>query len=100
MAINQDTLSGKWKEIKGEITRKWGQLRESDLDETKGNAESLTGLLQQKLGLAKDEASRQLSDIAARYENEGSQTQHNIADKANAKIDEWKDKLRDDDRRH
>ncbi len=83
MAINQDQIEGKWKEIKGDIRKKWGQLTENDVEATRGNLHSLAGVLQQKFGLAKDEAIKHLNEITERHTSQ-----------LNAKIDQVKDRLK------
>ncbi len=49
-------LNGNWRYVKGEFRRTWGALTDDDLEKTKGNAEALIGLLEIRLGLARDEA--------------------------------------------
>ena len=83
MAFNQDLIEGKWKEIKGDIRKKWGQLTENDVEATRGNLTSLVGILQQKLGLAKEEATKHLDEITSRYSTQ-----------ANIKIDHAKTQLK------
>jgi uncharacterized protein YjbJ (UPF0337 family) len=73
MTINNDILQGKWKEITGELQKKWGQLTDSDLHETKGNFHSLVGLLQQKLGMAKEEVETKLQEITDRFSHSANQ---------------------------
>lgn len=92
--FNSDELNGKWKEIKGEITKKWGQLSDNELEVTKGNAESLVGLMQQKLGMKKEEVHQQLSEVASRWRKEGGRVVEKVADSANRKIDEAKKNLK------
>jgi uncharacterized protein YjbJ (UPF0337 family) len=84
--MNNSILSGKWKEIKGEVMKTWGELTSDEVDRTKGNAQSLVGLLQQKFGMAKDEASKHINDLIAKH-----------SDQVNSKIDGAKTSLRDDD---
>jgi uncharacterized protein YjbJ (UPF0337 family) len=79
MAFNQDQVEGKWKEIKGDIRKKWGQLTENDVEATRGNLHSLVGVLQQKFGVAKEEATKHLNEITERYSG-----------KVNTKIDQAK----------
>jgi uncharacterized protein YjbJ (UPF0337 family) len=92
--FNSDELKGKWLEIKGEITKKWGELTENDLETTKGNFVSLVGLLQQKLGLKKEEAHQHLNEIADRWLKKSEAAQSKVADTANQTIDDEKDKLK------
>ena len=88
--MNQDLLKGKWLEIKGEIQKTWGNLTGDDLDKTKGDAKSIAGLLQQKYGLAKDDASQKLTDIYARFEGKKDQ----VVDKVSNKVADVKSDLR------
>ena len=94
MMINQDTLSGKWKEVKGEIQKKWGQLTENDMESTKGNAHSLIGLIQQKVGIAKDEATQYIHEMTERFKDHSAGTESKIADKANSAIDSAKTEIK------
>jgi uncharacterized protein YjbJ (UPF0337 family) len=68
--INRDVIEGKWKEIKGEIMKTWGELTEDEVDRAKGDITSLSGRLQQRYGYAKDEVSARINDIMRKYENE------------------------------
>ena len=84
--MDKDMFKGKYKEISGEIKKKWGELTEDELQRTKGNMESLTGLLQQKFGVAKEKASQELSEIFNRHKED-------VSNKVNSKIDSAKAKL-------
>lgn len=66
--MNSDLLKGKWTEIKGEIQKTWGNLTGDDLEKTKGDMTAIGGLLQQKYGMAKEEASTKLSSIYGRFQ--------------------------------
>lgn len=61
---NQDILSGKWKQLRGQVKQKWGKLTDDELDRVEGRAEELAGLLQERYGLAREEAKKQLKDMA------------------------------------
>lgn len=67
---NKDILDGKWKQMKGQVKQKWGKLTDDELDRIDGRAEELTGLLQERYGLAREEARKQLKDMAANVSNE------------------------------
>lgn len=58
--MNKDTLEGQWTQIKGKAREQWGKLTDDDLDQVKGKAEQLAGRIQERYGVAKDEASRQV----------------------------------------
>ena len=61
--MNQDRMQGSWKEFKGKIKEKWGKLTDDDLDVAEGNRDQLIGRIQQKYGLAKEEAERQYDEL-------------------------------------
>lgn len=60
--MNSDTLKGKWKELKGAAKERWGRLTDDDLDVIAGQADQLIGRLQQRYGIARDEAQKQVDD--------------------------------------
>ena len=61
--MNEDILNGKWKQFKGDIQEKWGDLTDDELDQANGNRNKILGTLQERYGLAKDEAEKQLKDF-------------------------------------
>lgn len=61
--MNSDILQGKWKQLKGDIQTKWGELTNDDLDQIEGNQEKMLGILQERYGYAKDEARKQLDSF-------------------------------------
>jgi uncharacterized protein YjbJ (UPF0337 family) len=64
--MNDDRLRGTWKQFRGRIREQWGRLTEDDLDVIAGKREQLLGRIQQRHGVAKDEAQRQVSDFERR----------------------------------
>jgi uncharacterized protein YjbJ (UPF0337 family) len=58
--MNKDTLAGEWKQLKGSVKKQWGKLTDDDLSTVEGNRDQLLGKIQERYGLAKDEAQRQL----------------------------------------
>lgn len=56
-----------WRDLKRELLSKWRELSENDLEKTKGNSRSIITLLEQKVGLAIDEASEKFAEIASHY---------------------------------
>ncbi|MGZ3774530.1 MAG: CsbD family protein [Pseudobdellovibrionaceae bacterium] len=61
--MNKDIFQGKIKEISGEIKKKWGVLTDNEILQTKGDIEALSGLVQKKVGLSKDQASKQVNEL-------------------------------------
>ncbi len=62
--MNWDQIQGKWKEWRGAAQEQWGQLTNDDLDVVEGNRDQLVGKIQQRYGVAKEEAERQVDDWA------------------------------------
>lgn len=60
--MNKDILKGKFKQAKGEIQKKFGEITDSDLDELKGDAKIMLGKLQEKYGLTLEEAKERLEE--------------------------------------
>jgi uncharacterized protein YjbJ (UPF0337 family) len=60
--MNWDQIKGKWHEIKGSVRAKWGDLTDDDIEALDGNREKMVGKIQQKYGLAKEEAEKQVDE--------------------------------------
>ncbi len=58
--MNQDTIKGQWKQLGGSMKEHWGKLTDDDLQVTEGNAEYLAGKVQERYGIARDEADAQV----------------------------------------
>ena len=54
--MNWDQVEGKWTQMKGSIKQQWGKLTDDDLDYIAGSRDKLIGKLQERYGLAKEEA--------------------------------------------
>jgi len=63
--MNQDTLKGQWKQLKGRVREQWGKLTDDDLDQIQGKTEQLVGRVQERYGIAKDEAQREVDSWMA-----------------------------------
>jgi uncharacterized protein YjbJ (UPF0337 family) len=60
--MNWDQIKGKWHEVKGSIRAKWGELTDDEIEQLDGNREKMVGTIQQKYGVAKEEAERQVDE--------------------------------------
>jgi uncharacterized protein YjbJ (UPF0337 family) len=60
--MNTDIFQGKWKQVKGDVQKRWGKLTNDNLDEINGDGEKLLGKIQESYGVARDEAEKQLKD--------------------------------------
>ncbi len=64
--MNDDRLEGSWKQIKGKVKEQWGKLTDDDLDVIAGRRDQLLGRIQQRHGLARDEAQAQVETFERR----------------------------------
>lgn len=64
--MNEDRIRGNWKQVKGKVKEQWGKLTDDDLDVIAGKRDQLLGRIQERHGIAKDEAERQVEDFERR----------------------------------
>ena len=60
--MNWDRIQGNWKQVVGKAKAQWGKLTDDDLDVVAGRREQLEGKIQERYGIAKDEAEKQLAE--------------------------------------
>jgi len=60
--MNWDQVEGKWKQMKGSVKTRWGKLTDDDLDVIAGQRDQLVGRIQERYGIAKDDAQRQVDE--------------------------------------
>ena len=58
--MNRDTLKGQWKQLKGHAKETWGKLTDDDLLRVEGNADRLAGIVQERYGVTREEAGKQI----------------------------------------
>jgi uncharacterized protein YjbJ (UPF0337 family) len=56
--MDWNRIEGNWKQFKGQAKEKWGRLTDDDLDVIKGRQDQLEGKIQERYGLAKDQAKK------------------------------------------
>jgi uncharacterized protein YjbJ (UPF0337 family) len=60
--VNWDRIEGNWKQLKGKARQKWGELTDDDLDMIAGRQEELVGKLQERKGIAREQAEREVRE--------------------------------------
>ncbi len=70
--MNQDIIAGNWKQLKGKIQAKWGDLTDDDFKVAEGNAEYLTGKLQERYGYDRDRANSEVQDFSRSLRDDAS----------------------------
>ncbi len=59
--MNWDRIEGNWKQLTGQAKEQWGKLTNDDIDVVAGRRDQLAGKIQERYGVAKDEAEKQIA---------------------------------------
>ena len=60
--MNKDQFKGKWRELKGDVKKKWAQFTDNDLLEVEGDYDKFLGVAQKRYGDQKEEVQRWAED--------------------------------------
>ena len=58
--MNWDRIEGNWKQFSGKVKQQWGKPTDDDLQVVEALRTQLVGKIQERYGIAKDEAERQV----------------------------------------
>ena len=61
--MNIDQMKGNWKQLVGKAKEKWGKLTDNDWTVVEGKRDQLVGRIQERYGIAREEAERQVADF-------------------------------------
>ena len=61
--MNSDQIKGNWKQFVGKAKEKWGKLTDNDWQVVEGKRDQLVGRIQERYGIAREEAERQVADL-------------------------------------
>ena len=59
-AVNWEETKGRWNQMKGAVKKQWGKLTDDDLAVIAGQRDQLLGKIQERYGIAKEEADKQV----------------------------------------
>ena len=62
--MNWDQIKGSWKQVSGKFKEKWGNLTDDDLNVIGGKRDQLEGKIQERYGIQKDAARKQIDEWA------------------------------------
>jgi uncharacterized protein YjbJ (UPF0337 family) len=65
--MNWDQVEGKWKQFSGQVKQKWGKLTDDDLTLINGKRDELVGRIQERYGVAKEDAERQVDEFSRSF---------------------------------
>jgi len=60
--MNWKQAEGNWKQFTGKVKETWGKLTDDEIDQIAGKRDILLGKVQEKYGIAEEEAEKQLKD--------------------------------------
>jgi uncharacterized protein YjbJ (UPF0337 family) len=69
--MNWDQLEGQWHQITGSLKARWGKLTDDDVKNVSGKKDALLGRLQERYGIVKDEAEKQVDEWLAKVSLKG-----------------------------
>ena len=58
--MNTDRIAGQWKQLNGKIKQQLGKLTDDDLKRAEGSSEYLAGKIEERYGVARDVADKQV----------------------------------------
>jgi uncharacterized protein YjbJ (UPF0337 family) len=61
--MSDDIFKGKWKQLRGQVQQKWGDLTNDDLDRVQGAQTEFEGVLQERYGYTKERARQEVNDF-------------------------------------
>jgi uncharacterized protein YjbJ (UPF0337 family) len=64
--MNKDRMEGNWEQFKGKMKQSWGKMGDDDFALIqKGKRQEFLGKVQERQGIAKEEAEKQLKEFEA-----------------------------------
>lgn len=61
--VNEQQLRGRWDEVRGKVRERWGQLTSDEMDEVRGDATQLVGLIERRTGESREAIERYLNEL-------------------------------------
>lgn len=59
-----DKVAGRWKQLKGDVRSRWGDLTDDEIEQMAGEREKLAGKIQERYGIAREQVSREIDEWA------------------------------------
>jgi len=81
--MNADQLEGKWKQVKGEVREQWGKLTDDDILVIGGRQDQLIGRVQERYGMAKEAATKEVDTFLKHLSNPGEEFSSSTASSNN-----------------
>jgi len=68
--MDKDTFAGQWKQVKGKILQRWGELTNDDLARINGKWDIFVSVLQKKYGYSREQAEVEIDHFMREQEPE------------------------------
>lgn len=65
--MNWEQIKGNWEQFAGKVQSHWGKLTNDDLDIVRGERRALAGKIQERYGIAKEAAEREIDEWLTRH---------------------------------
>ena len=63
----RERVEGNWKQLSGNVRREWGKLTHNDVEQIKGDVEVLAGKIEERYGVTKAEARKQIEQWTSKF---------------------------------
>ncbi len=64
----RDRIQGNWKQLSGGVRHEWGKLTHNDVEQIKGDVEMLAGKIEERYGVTKAEARKQIEQWVSKFQ--------------------------------
>lgn len=64
--MNWDRIEGEWKQMTSTVKSKWAKLTDDDLSDVSAKKDKLVGKIQERYGILRDEAEKQVDEWLAK----------------------------------
>lgn len=65
--MNWNQIEGNWEQFKGKVQTQWGKLTGDDLDVVSGRRKESAGKIQERYGVAEEEAQKEIDAWLSRH---------------------------------
>ena len=65
--MDWNQVEGNWKQFRDKIRQTWGKFTQDELDDLHGTREQFVGKLQEKYGLKREEAEKELDEHLGKW---------------------------------
>lgn len=100
MNLDKEALLGKWKEVSALAQEKFSQkISAADLEKVKGNMNMMVSLVEEKLGVSREDAQKKVEDLLVKINQadlkaKAEVTAGKVLETANVLMDVVKDRLK------